>query len=76
METPLVMEQPRPLEPVGPDPFIDGIGVVSAHGAGGGVSLRGRGLRASPASLDQGGVLGLVEEEARGVQHLAIAQAL
>jgi hypothetical protein len=32
METPLVKEQIRPLEPVGPDPFIDGASQVPAHG--------------------------------------------
>jgi hypothetical protein len=63
METPLVREQIRPLEPVGPDPFIDG---CSAHGVGGGVSY----------PLDERRVVGVVEEEARGVQHLPVAQAL
>jgi hypothetical protein len=60
METPLVKEQLRPLEPVGPDPFLDG---CSAQGAGGGVS----------PSLRERGVLGLVEEEARRVEHLPVA---
>jgi hypothetical protein len=32
METPLVKEDLRPLEPVGPDTFIDGSSSVPAHG--------------------------------------------
>jgi hypothetical protein len=32
METPLVTEDLRPLEPVGPDPFIDGSSLAPAHG--------------------------------------------
>jgi hypothetical protein len=32
METPLVKEDFRPLEPVGPDDFIDGSSLVTAHG--------------------------------------------
>jgi hypothetical protein len=32
METPLVKEQIRPLESVGPDPFIDGPSPAPAHG--------------------------------------------
>ena len=61
METPLVKEQIRPLEPVGPDPFIDGC--CSAHGVGGGVSSR----------LEERGVVGVVEEKPRRVEDLAVA---
>ena len=32
METPLVTEDLRPLEPVGPDPFIDSSNLAPAHG--------------------------------------------
>lgn len=32
METPLVKEDLRPLEPVGPDPFIDSSSPAPAHG--------------------------------------------
>ena len=32
METPLVMEDLKPLEPVGPDPFIDCSSMAPAHG--------------------------------------------
>jgi hypothetical protein len=32
METPLVTEDHQPLEPVGPDPFIDCSSPATAHG--------------------------------------------
>jgi hypothetical protein len=70
METPLVREQIRPLEPVGPDPFIDG---CSAHGVGGGVSSLSLDPTIGGSRLDQGRVVGVVEEKARGVEDLAVA---